>query len=144
MPTAIVNGKRVNVPSSATPEDIMGSTGRNFNYGTRAVIKTTTGNNTRMKPNQNFFVNDGDKFKIVPDRVKAADATYFGYKEEWRKELIFQQIDDVSKKMFRNKPVEIDDNCDWVIFNGFILPEEWQRANPNQKLVRMMTHPLDD
>lgn len=138
MPTVIVNGKRINVPSSATPEDIISATGRRVNPGTRAVIKTNTANNDRMKPNQNYGINDGDKFKIVPDRVKATEATYFGYKEDWRKELITQQIDDVSKKMFKNKVVELDDDCNWVIFNGFILPEEWQRANPEQKFVRMM------
>ena len=90
MPTVIVNGKRVNVPSSATPEDIINASGRRVNPSTRAVIKTNTANNDRMKPYQNYTVHDGDKYKIVPDRVKAADATYFGCKEPWRQELITQ------------------------------------------------------
>ena len=73
MPRVIVNGKQVNVPSSATPEDIINASGRRVNPGTRAVIKTTAANNDRMKPNQSYAINDGDKYKIVPDRVKASN-----------------------------------------------------------------------
>lgn len=136
--TAKVNGKFVRVPSSATPEDIVRASGSRIDPSTRAVTKTSTGKNTRLKPNQNFFVNDGDKFKIVPDRVKAADATYFGYKEEWRKQLIYEQVAAVSAKFFKKSTVELYDDCNWVVFNGFLLPEKWRNANPSQKFVRMM------
>ena len=138
MPRTFVNGKMVNVPSSATPEDIIRATGRQVNPGTRTVIKTTTANNTRMKSGQRYSVNEGDKYKIVPDRVKAADATYFGYKEPWRQQLITEQVAEVSQKFFKKSTVELDDDCNWVVFNGYLLPEEWQRANPGQKFVRMM------
>ena len=74
----------------------------------------------------------------MPDRVKAADATYFGYKEPWRQQLITEQVAEVSQKFFKKSTVELDDDCNWVVFNGFLLPEEWQRANPGQKFVRMM------
>ncbi|MBQ7494056.1 MAG: hypothetical protein IJT47_06490 [Selenomonadaceae bacterium] len=39
MPPTIVNGKRVNVPSSATPEEIISATGKRPAPG-RTVIKT--------------------------------------------------------------------------------------------------------
>lgn len=138
MPTVIVNGKRVNGPSSATPEDIIHASGNRVNPRTRTVIKTNTANNDRMKPNQNYAMNEGDKYKIVPDRVKATDATYFGYKEPWRKQIITEQIIEVSQKFFKKSPVELDDDCNWAVFQRFLLPEEWQRANPGKKFVPMM------
>lgn len=138
MAKTMINGKMVNVPSSATPEDIIRASGKRVNPGTRAVIKTNTANNTRLKPGQSYQVNDGDKYKIVPDRVKAADATYFGNKEPWRKQLIHEQIAEVSSKFFKNSPVEIDEDYNWVVFKSFLLPVEWQHANPGQKFVPMM------
>lgn len=134
----MVNGKWVNVPSSATPEDIIRASGKRVNPNTRTVIKTNTANNTRLKPGQHYQVNDDDKFKIVPDRVKATDATYFGYKEPWRKQLITEQVAEVSEKFFRRSVVELDEDCNWVVFKSFLLPDEWQRANPGQKFVPMM------
>ncbi|MBQ7494057.1 MAG: hypothetical protein IJT47_06495 [Selenomonadaceae bacterium] len=70
--------------------------------------------------------------------MKAADATYFGYKEPWRKQLIEEQVLEVSKKFFKKSRVELDDECDWVVFHGFLLQEEWQRANPGKTFVPMM------
>ena len=138
MPRVMVNGKLINVPSSATPEQIIQASGKRVNPGTRAVIKTNTANNDRLRSNQNYSVNDGDKYKIVPDRVKAADATYFGNKEAWRKQLIYEQVAEVSERFFKKSIVELDDDCNWVVFKSFLLPEEWQRANPGQKFVPMM------
>ena len=138
MPTVFINGKKTNVPSSATPEEIVRASGSRISSSTRTVIKTTTAKNTRLKSNQNYVVFEGDKYKIVPDRVKAADATYFGYKEPWRKQLIYEQVAEVSAKFFKKSTVELDDDCNWVVFNGFLLPEEWRNANPGQKFVRMM------
>ena len=138
MPTVIINGKRVNVPSSTTPEGLISASGKRVNPNTRTVIKTTTANNTRMKPGQNFRVNEGDKFKFVPDRVKASNATYFGYKEPWRQQLITEQVLEVSQKFFKKSRVELDDDCNWVVFDRFLLPEEWQRANPGKSFVPMM------
>ena len=139
MPTTIVNGKRVNIPSSATPEEIISAGGRRPTPG-RTVIKTNRAGkgNDYLKAGQSYRINEGDNFKEVPDRVKAADATYFGYKEPWRKQLIEKQVLEVSKKFFKKSRVELDDECDWVVFHGFLLPEEWQRANPGKTFVPMM------
>ena len=139
MPTTIVNGKRVNVPSSATPEELSAATGRPLSPG-RVFIKTKSAGkgNDYLKPGQRYIINEGDKFKEVPDRVKAADATYFGNKEAWRKQLIYDQVVEVSKKFFKKGIVELDDDCNWVVFKGFLLPEEWQQANPGQTFVSMM------
>ena len=65
-------------------------------------------------------------------------ASYFGNKEEWRKRVIEDQVIDVSAKMFKNSPVELDEDCNYVVFNGFLLPPEWQRANPGSTFVKMM------
>lgn len=139
MATVIINGKKVNVPNSQTSrEELINSAKKpSVNPNTRAVIrKTKTGQNDIIKPGQRIPIKDGDKFTIVPDRVKAA--TYFGNKEDWRKRVIEDQVLDISKKMFKTAPVELDENCDYVVFNGFLLPEEWRRANPGQSLVKMM------
>ena len=138
MATVIVNGKRVNVPNSATAEDIVKATGRrNVNSNNRAVIRNTdAASRDRLKPGYKYNVKDGEKFSIVPDRVKAA--TYFGYKEDWRKRVIEDQVIDVSAKMFKNSPVELDEDCNYVVFSGFLLPPEWQRANPGFNFVKMM------
>ncbi|MBR1805329.1 MAG: hypothetical protein IJ774_02955 [Selenomonadaceae bacterium] len=138
MPTVIINGKRVNVPSSTTPEGLISASGSRVNPGTRAVIKTTTGGNTKMKSGQNYQIREGDKYKFVPDRVKASDATYFGYKEPWRQQLITEQVFEVAQKFFKKSRVELDDDCNWVVFERFLLPEEWQRANPGKSFVPMM------
>ena len=140
MPRVIVNGKSVNVPSSATPEEIGAAAGRQINSG-RTVIKTNKAGkgNDYFRPGQKYQINEGDRFRAdVPDRVKAYDATYFGNKEEWRKQLIYEQVVEVSKNFFKKGVVELDDDCNWVVFKGFLLPEEWQLANPGQKFVSMM------
>ena len=138
MPTVIINGKAVSVPSSATPEELVRASGRQFNSDTRSVVKTKTGSNTRMKPGQREMIRDGEQFKIVPDRVKAANATYFGNKELWRKQVITEQVFEVAKKFFKKSRVELDDDCNWVVFERFLLPDEWQRANPGKTFVPMM------
>ena len=104
MPTVIINGKAVSVPGSATPEELVRASGRQFNSDTRSVVKIKTGSNTRMKPGQREMIRDGEQFKIVPDRVKAANATYFGNKEPWRKQVITELIFEVAKKIFQEKP----------------------------------------
>ena len=137
MATVIVNGKRVNVPDSASSEDIIRATGRRVNPNTRAVIRNTdAANRDKLIPGRKYGIRDGEKFSIVPDRVKAA--SYFGNKEEWRKCVIEDQVIDVSAKMFKNSPVELDEDCNYVVFNGFLLPPEWQRANPGSTFVKMM------
>ncbi len=141
MSTAIVNGKQVYIPNSqATSEEIIRSAypGRKVPDG-RIAVATGTGNNTRMKPNQRYTIPDGTKIKIVPDRVKAAsEFTYFGEKEDWQKEVIRSQVADVCRKFFRKNCAEMDEDCNWVVFDGFLLPETWREANPGQAFVRLM------
>lgn len=162
MATVIVNGKRVNVPDSASSEDIIRATGRrNVNPNTRAVIKNTdAASRDKLKQGYKYSIKDGDKFSIVPDRIKASffdsmglffqnrqqnnpsgsgrSTTYFGNKEDWRKRVIEDQVIDVSAKMFKNSPVELDEDCNYVVFSGFLLPPEWQNANPGENFVKMM------
>ena len=138
MPMVIINGKRVNMPSSsATGEDLMRAAGRNPSG--RVLTKISASKNDRMTPGHSYTLRDGDKFAEGPDRVKASgDFSYFGHKEDWQKELITQQVVDVSQRMFKNSKVELDDDCNYVVFEGFLLPDEWQRANPGKTFVSMM------
>lgn len=137
MPMTLTNGKLVNLPDSADPGDILRSMGEDPSK--RVLTKITTGGNTRLLPGHKYKFKEGEKFKTSPNRIKASGAfTYFGNKEPWRKQVILEQVTDVSKKWFKNHPVELDDNCNWVNFHGFLLPKEWQRANPGRSFVHMM------
>ncbi len=72
MATVIVNGKRVNVPDSASDQDIIRASGRNVNPNTRKVVKNTNAATRDIfKPGLKYTIKNGEKFSIVPDRVKA-------------------------------------------------------------------------
>ena len=40
--------------------------------------------------------------------------------------------------MFKNSPVELDEDCNYVVFKRFLLPQAWQDANPGITFVKMM------
>ena len=124
--------------SQATSDEIFTAAGKNSSG--RVMTKLSTGKNTRLKPGQNYYsVKDGDKFSEGPDRIKASgEFSYFGYKEDWQKQVIEEQVINVSQKFFKNSPVELDDNCNWVVFKKFLLPNAWQTANPGKTFVPMM------
>lgn len=138
MPTVIVNGKRVNMPgSSASSDEILRAAGKNSEG--RILTHISTSRNTRLKPGATFSIKDGDKFTEGPDRVKAdGEFLYFGDKQDWQKQLIEDQVVDVSQHMFKGSPVELDDNCNWVVFKHFLLHDAWQAANPSKNFVPMM------
>lgn len=134
-----VNGKRVNLPNSASIDDIVRSSGQNFNPNTRCIIRrTANGGNERLKPNTKYNIKPNDKFMIGPDRVKASGETYFGNKEQWRKELILDQVQDISKHFYKTSKIVLDDDCNWVTFNQFKLPSAWANANEGQQFCKMM------
>jgi hypothetical protein len=133
----IINGKQVNLPNSITPDEIVRQSGFHGDPNSRAVVVTSTGKNTRLKPGQQYTPKEGDKFKVVPDRVKGS-GSYFGVKKDWQKQVIREQVVDMSAKFFKSMPVELDDNCNWVVFDGFLLPPAWKRANPGKDFVKMM------
>ena len=92
----IVNGKRVNLPSSnVTTGDITRATGKSVDPATRAVFKITPHGNERLKPGKTYAVKPGDKFQTGPDRVKGAGESYFGNKDQWRKDVIEDQVLDM-------------------------------------------------
>ncbi|WP_037355332.1 hypothetical protein [Selenomonas sp. FC4001] len=140
MATMIINGKQVYIPKSeVTTEDIIQAGSRpGTNPKTRTAIHMKTGQNTKLKPGHLYHVNDGAKIQIVPDRVKASEFSYFGEKEEWQKAVIRSQVQDVCQKFFKKNCAELDENCNWVVFDGFLLPEAWRQANPGQTFVRLM------
>jgi len=66
----IVNGKRINLPSSATAMDIVRASGRPADLGSRAVVRVGQRGNERLKPGVSYAIQPGDKFLVGPDRVK--------------------------------------------------------------------------
>ena len=67
MATAIINGRRVQVPPVATMEDIR--RGGGINEG-RSVIQRKHDGNYVVRPGEQVNVQDGDVFVDAPPRVK--------------------------------------------------------------------------
>lgn len=67
MPTAIINGRRVNVPDSASSEEIKRA---GKIHSERTLIQRKKDGNYAVKPGERLNVNDGDTFVDAPARVK--------------------------------------------------------------------------
>ena len=91
-----------------------------------------------MRPDVRYRLGRGESFLTGPDRVKGVGETYFRGKEQWRRDLIADQVADVAERVFGDSTVELDENCDWVVFESFRLPKAWAEANPGEERTRMM------
>jgi hypothetical protein len=67
MATAIINGRRVQVPPVATAEDIRKAGG--ITEG-RTVIRRVREGNFVVRPGEEVAVQDGDTFVDAPPRIK--------------------------------------------------------------------------
>jgi hypothetical protein len=67
MPSVIINGRRVNLPESATDADIRRAGGVRDG---RTVIKRSREGNFLIPPGSSVDVNPGDTFVDAPSRVK--------------------------------------------------------------------------
>ena len=67
MSTAIINGRRVNIPSTTTDDEIRQAGG--INAG-RTLIKRERSGNFVIPRNSRVNVQDGDTFIDAPKRVK--------------------------------------------------------------------------
>ncbi len=67
MATAIINGRRVQVPDVATIEDIRKAGG--IDKG-RSVIRRTREGNFVVRPDEEVAVHDGEVFADAPPRIK--------------------------------------------------------------------------
>ncbi len=67
MATAIINGRRVQVPDVATIEDIRKAGG--IDKG-RSVIRRTREGNFVVRPDEEVTVHDGEVFADAPPRIK--------------------------------------------------------------------------
>jgi hypothetical protein len=65
MATAIINGRRVQIPPVAGVEDIRKAGGRN-------IIRRTREGNFVVRPGEEVAVNEGDVFVDAPPRVKGS------------------------------------------------------------------------
>lgn len=141
MSVVFVNGKRMILPSSTTTaREIVRVSGDSSGLSKRAAFrKTGEGGIERMNPGQYYPISRGqNEFTTGPDRVKGSGETYFGNKEGWRKAVIADQVADVSEYLFEGAEVELDDDCNWVVFSNFQLPPAWARQNPGHQFVKMM------
>jgi hypothetical protein len=69
MAVCIVNGRRVEIPNAATPEEVANAAGIR---GGRRIIRQTREGNFPMKPGERVTLADEDKFVDAPQRVKGA------------------------------------------------------------------------
>lgn len=137
MSVIYANGKRVILPEPiVTPAGIVKVSGSTDAPARRAVMRVNERGIERLEPWRSYRVSEGDRFIVGPDRIKGS--AYFGKKEEWRREVIADQVADVSRGLFGGCEVELDNDCNWVVFSGFELPERWAVVNPRNPKVKMM------
>lgn len=140
MPVVTINGKRTLLPNSTTTAgEIVLLSGELRGPGKRAVYRTTPeGELEHLESTSRYRLGRNESFLTGPDRVKGDGETYFGGKEQWRRDLIAEQVADVAENVFRDDTVELDENCDWVVFTSFRLPKAWAQANPRETRTKMM------
>ncbi|MDR1639348.1 MAG: hypothetical protein LBT59_06620 [Clostridiales bacterium] len=137
MPHVLVNGKLVSLPSSNPTREVIAAAAGDAKPGSRAILQENQAGGLRyIKPGEQVPVDSNSRFRSVPDRNKAS--AYFGHRSKAQKNLILEQSAAASAEIFSGQQVEVDDDYNWVIFNGFRLPDAWAEANPTQKTVRMM------
>ena len=140
MAVVTINGKRTLLPSStATAGEIVLLSGELAAPGRRAVYRTTPeGELEHLESTSRYRLRRNESFLTGPDRVKGDGETYFSGKEQWRCDLIADQVQDVAENVFHDGTVELDVNCDWVVFTSFQLPKAWAQANPREARTKMM------
>jgi hypothetical protein len=69
MAACIVNGRRVDIPNAATPEEVASAAG--IRPG-RRIIRQTREGNYPMNPGERVTVGEADKFVDAPQRVKGS------------------------------------------------------------------------
>jgi hypothetical protein len=67
MAVCIINGRRIDIPDAATPEEVADAAG--IRPG-RRIIRQTREGNYPMTPGERVAVGESDKFVDAPQRVK--------------------------------------------------------------------------
>ena len=81
-------------------------------YTKRDLISQKTGRSVQMK--------------TMPDRTKGQGLTYDKRRRRRSKQIILEQIVSVSENYYKG-PMDFDeDDCNWVVFPKYILPERWR------------------
>lgn len=63
----------------------------------------------------------------MPDRMKGSEPTFGGRRSQVSKQIIFEQVQDVSENFYKDKMMDIDpENANWVVFDDFLLPPRWK------------------
>lgn len=96
---------------------------RNMGIG-RRVVEITGKTVKNLNPAKNYSPSEIARIREIPDRCKGA---YFMDRSRRSKELIYNQIVNVSKNLFKDKvDIEFDDeNMDWMVIDGYKMPPSW-------------------
>ena len=118
--------------------------GMNPGRGRRAVMIKGTNVET-INPSKNYSKSElisrktgkPIKTRTMPDRTKGANTqTYGGQRDRKSKQIIHEQIVDVAEKFYRNKAIEFDDDdYNWMVFEGYILPPRWSGIATESQLL---------
>jgi hypothetical protein len=143
--SALINGRRIN--TDAIPAH--GVSGRmlkqqiHTNNG-RRIIMENEGKVQQVRDDKLYHPHElmdrhgkGAKITTMPDRSKGAQ--FGGQRSRASFELIWEQVVDIAKNLFR-QGVEFDeDNGDWLVVPNYRLPENWsQKKTP--LLITFPTH----
>jgi len=152
MPTAIINGKKVEITGSVSGETLINeATGGNPNR--RAVISEKDGNKRTIDPNEIYRPgdlkrDDGKPIEIrdMPDRIKGADyepaGTFLKPRSELSKNLIRDQVYNLAALRFKNQSIDFDeDGAHSMVIPNFTLPKGWTPKTTPLMIVFPVEYP---
>lgn len=130
---AIINGKRVSIP---TPMEVQGSQikkGTKLKENRRLVIEKNDNSFESIEDDGIYSLNDFSKISNIPDRTKG---NFFQVRSKFSKEIIKNQVIDLGTKLFKNQNLQFDEeNCDWLVIPEYKLPKNWHHLAKNTPLL---------
>jgi len=128
MATAIINGKRINIPESGVYGNDLKQIATRGNHKRRAVVSNGNSFET-IKENKVYKPKDliGKKGKItsIPERTKG-DTKFGGRRSDFSKQIIREQVIDVAGKLFKHQNIQFDEkNMHWMNIPNYKLPKNW-------------------
>lgn len=128
MPRVIINGRSVNLPNAIKGNELIK---RITTKKDRRPVMTYGTKTEEIKSNKTYKTKElmtkgGKKVQLrdMPDRTKG-QTLFWGDRSEQSKEIIAEQIIDLTAHYF-NRGVRFDDeNFDWLVVDNYVLPEKW-------------------
>lgn len=129
MAILIKNGRRVSIPSpheKIEGREILGQV--NPSPGRRTVMLKDMEAET-IDPYRTYSATElidkrGNPVRImtIPERTKG---TFWGYRTEFSKRIIAEQVYDIAAHLFKNGVEFDDENSDWMKVPNYFLPKVW-------------------